>query len=36
MVGLMMCACGPADLRVGETKGIGPVWGTTEVSLQGF
>ncbi|MDX2011593.1 MAG: hypothetical protein SFW67_15440 [Myxococcaceae bacterium] len=35
-LGLLMCACGPAEVRVDETKGIPPVRGTTEVALQRF
>jgi hypothetical protein len=36
MLGLAVGACGPAEVRVDETKGIPPVKGTTEVSLQNF
>jgi hypothetical protein len=36
MLGLVVGACGPAEVRVDETKGIPPVKGTTEVSLQNF
>lgn len=35
-LGLLMCACGPAEVRVDETKGLPPVRGTTEVALQSF
>ncbi|MCA3013198.1 MAG: hypothetical protein INH41_12455 [Myxococcaceae bacterium] len=33
---LAVSACGPAEVRVDETKGIPPVRGTTEVALQTF
>ncbi len=36
VAGLTMCACGPAEVRIDETRGIPAVKGSTEVQLGSF
>jgi hypothetical protein len=36
VAGLSMCACGPAEVRIDDSKGIPAVKGTTEVQLGTF